>query len=144
MATAFADVAKPLTEVTSWKSKAERNALVEDIRKALTHLPVTFEIDDQPRDVTVIIHSKNLHADIWIGIDETSTTVPIISWFKAAKNLKAVPGAWTMQDINSCHHRKATSSPTSFNQLIEMLVNGFTAAQTGRAFSHLVPKGMTV
>lgn len=133
MDTRIAANRQPLTLVEDAKTKASRQQLLADIRAALASLTLTYEVEDEANEMTIIIRGQHISADVWfqknLPIDMT-----MISWFTSGRQLAPLASVWDEKAINPCHRRKSSSYPQTFRQLIRMLVIGFAADANGSAY----------
>lgn len=122
-----------MTNVTSMKSKKEREQFLEDVKVALQPFGVNFEVTPySPRHFVVVATTERIAA--MFDCDGTETEPSMIHWHRAYRPMQPVRGVWDEEDINPFHRAKATSFPASFNHILAMLVAGFSAAANGSAF----------
>lgn len=133
MLSRIAATRQPLTLVENASTKANRNQLLADIQLALAPFDLTYEIENEANELTIIVKHPDLLADIWFQ-KNLPADMTIISWYTSTRSLQPVPLAWDEKDMNLVHRRKATSQPDSFRDLVRMLVVGFTAVANGTAF----------
>ncbi|QAY80308.1 hypothetical protein ETR14_27070 (plasmid) [Sphingosinicella sp. BN140058] len=125
------------TRVTSTSSQKERADLLRDIRSVVSSLGVSIEVTPySPRHDVLTLSAAELRADV--DIDAADGATPsMIHWHGAGRPLVPVPGAWSANEINTAHRRKATSYPPTFQALLGILACGFAAANDGSAFQEL-------
>lgn len=115
------------------RKRAERERAARDIAERCREIGAQATVENWDGEPDVDIAVASLHAQIWLAWTP-GAPMPLISWYGAKYPLVGVPGAWFELDVNPCHRRKATSLPTTWPELFDMLETGLLAAIDGSAF----------
>lgn len=121
-------------DITFDMSKASgRRAAARAIAERVERIGLVAVVEDRDGEPDVDVQTPSLRAAIWLGYTPAAP-MPIISWHRAAYDLRGVPGAWLSVDINTSHRRKATTLCKSWPGLFEALEIGLLASIDGSAF----------
>lgn len=133
----------PKTSVTSLRRKDQRERFLAELQSVLAAFDVRTEITAYSDRHFVAVFSNDLIAAD-VDFDGLDPAPSMINWHKAAKSLAEVPGVWTEKMINSFHRRKTTSFPSTYSELMTMLLVGFAAAADGSVSGKTNPRKLVV
>lgn len=127
--------AEPVPAVPDYdlRKRPERERAADDLAARARAFGARVEIENWDGEPDVQIFLPSLQANIWLAYMREAP-MPIISWYGAAYPLRAVPGAWTADQVNDAHRRKASSLPGTWSELFDALEIGICAAIDGSAF----------
>jgi hypothetical protein len=91
----------------------------------------TIDLRETPADITVTLQTPLLGAMVILSRG-CADWQPAIHWFGAARRLVACHKAWG--NVSQFHGCKATWTGATWEDMLDALVAGFTAAADGSAF----------
>lgn len=109
----------------------ERRRLAEALAECAREVGCAADIVGWDGEPDVDCAAPALSATIWVA-NLPASRVPLIHWYGAKFPLRVVPGVWPA--AFNAHRTKATSSPTNWTELFDMLRGGLLAAIDGTAF----------
>ena len=115
------------------RKRPERERAADDLAGRARAFGARVEIENWDGEPDVQVFLPSLQANIWLA-HLKEAPMPIISWYGAVYPLRPVPGAWTADQVNDAHRRKASSLPGTWSELFDALEIGVCAAIDGSAF----------